>query len=327
MVNGMAGDLAFTTRGLDVRARTRAMRTLVDQGLLPVEPLAGATPGVDLVKWHLVGASVLRGRFVGVRQHGAPGTDELFVGINTAGTSHARQGSRWAEFGPGDALVVDVRGGTFSVDRSAACRMIGVRLDRRTLPSGAADSDQPTLRVIGPEDAAVRLLTGYLQGTAGTTMPTNDVAGAFVRHLAELIALALRSGHAGPPPTQLPGIRAARLAAIKADISRHLTDEALSPAAVAARHGITLRYLHKLFEDDGRTYSRFVLDGRLDLAHRRLREPRAIARTVSAIAHDAGFGDLSYFNRTFRTRYGRTPSEVRGASRVCDPDMSEARRP
>jgi AraC-like DNA-binding protein len=59
------------------------------------------------------------------------------------------------------------------------------------------------------------------------------------------------------------------------------------------------------------TTPRFVLDARLDLAHRWLREPQATARTVSAIAHDAGFGDVSYFNRTFRTRYGRTPSEVR----------------
>lgn len=32
---------------------------------------------------------------------------------------------------------------------------------------------------------------------------------------------------------------------------------------------------------------------------------------VRLIAHDAGFGDLSYFNRTFRERYGSTPTEVR----------------
>ena len=37
-------------------------------------------------------------------------------------------------------------------------------------------------------------------------------------------------------------------------------------------------------------------------------------RTVSAIAFDVGFANLSYFNRRFRRRYGATPSEVREAA-------------
>ena len=34
-------------------------------------------------------------------------------------------------------------------------------------------------------------------------------------------------------------------------------------------------------------------------------------RSISAVAYEAGFGDLSYFNRTFRRRYRATPSQVR----------------
>ena len=56
------------------------------------------------------------------------------------------------------------------------------------------------------------------------------------------------------------------------------------------------------------TCGEYVLDERLALAYRRLRDPRLAGRTVSSITHDAGFGDLSYFNRTFRRRYGVTPS-------------------
>ena len=84
-----------------------------------------------------------------------------------------------------------------------------------------------------------------------------------------------------------------------------------SATVLAARHGITPRYLHKLFEDDAMTYSQYVLEQRLALTCRRLRDPRLAGRTVSSIAHDAGFGDLSYFNRTFRRRYGVTPSGAR----------------
>ncbi len=106
----------------------------------------------------------------------------------------------------------------------------------------------------------------------------------------------------------------ARLAAVKSDIERHLTDPTLSAATLAARHGISTRYLHKLFEGEALTYSQFVLHQRLALAHQRLRRGRFTDRTVAAIAAQCGFGDLSHFNRTFRPRYGRTPSEARGGT-------------
>ena len=65
--------------------------------------------------------------------------------------------------------------------------------------------------------------------------------------------------------------------------------------------------------DEGVTYTHFVLWHRLDRALRMLRDPRHAARRIGDIAYDAGFGDLSYFNRAFRRRYGATPSEMRNA--------------
>jgi AraC-like DNA-binding protein len=45
-----------------------------------------------------------------------------------------------------------------------------------------------------------------------------------------------------------------------------------------------------------------------------LSDPRCAGRKISAVAFDAGFSDLSYFNRTFRRRYGASPSELRAAA-------------
>jgi AraC-like DNA-binding protein len=94
-------------------------------------------------------------------------------------------------------------------------------------------------------------------------------------------------------------LRAARMQAIKADISSRLGDGDLSVSAVAARHGVTSRYVHKLFETEGATFSEYVLARRLELAHRLLTDPRFGSRSIASIALDAGFSDLSHFNRTF----------------------------
>jgi len=114
------------------------------------------------------------------------------------------------------------------------------------------------------------------------------------------------------------GVRAARLTSIKADIHRNLTDSSLTAAALAARHDITVRYLHKLFEDEAMTVSQYVLDGRLALARQLLSNPLFADRTISSIAGAAGFGDLSYFNRTFRRRYSVTPSDVRSGGGLSE---------
>jgi AraC-like DNA-binding protein len=50
-------------------------------------------------------------------------------------------------------------------------------------------------------------------------------------------------------------------------------------------------------------------------AHRMLTDARWRDRSIAAIAFEAGFGDLSYFNRVFKRVYGLRPSELRDASR------------
>ena len=69
-----------------------------------------------------------------------------------------------------------------------------------------------------------------------------------------------------------------------------------------------------LFAGQQTTFSDFVLDRRLALARRRLRDPARAGLTISAIAYECGFGDLSYFNRSFRRAYGATPSDVRSGA-------------
>jgi AraC-like DNA-binding protein len=70
-------------------------------------------------------------------------------------------------------------------------------------------------------------------------------------------------------------------------------------------------YVQKLFERDGTSFSAYVLEHRLAHVHRRLRNPRFARRSISRLVYDAGFNNLSWFNRAFRRRYGATPSEIR----------------
>jgi AraC-like DNA-binding protein len=70
-----------------------------------------------------------------------------------------------------------------------------------------------------------------------------------------------------------------------------------------------------LFEAEGTTFTAFVLEQRLARARAMLTSLRCANNKIAEIALECGFGDISYFNRTFRARYDMTPSDVRNERR------------
>jgi AraC-like DNA-binding protein len=162
---------------------------------------------------------------------------------------------------------------------------------------------------------ALQMLVRYLDLARHDSVVSNpELADAFTQHVTDLLALTLGATRDAAEQAKGRGLRAARLRAVKADVLKKLGRLDLSIDTIASAHGINPRQVQRLFELDGTTFTEFVLHERLALAYRLLCGPGQAARPISAVALEAGFGDLSYFNRSFRRRYGATPSEVRATS-------------
>ena len=175
-----------------------------------------------------------------------------------------------------------------------------------------SDLDAAAMRPIPVDTEALRLLVHYASVLKDKDMlAAPEVQSLVSTHLKDLAALAIGATRDAAVAASGRGVPAARLRAIKADIVKNLTDRNLSIDTIARRHGITPRYVSMLFDGDATTFSEFVLVKRLNHAHRMLINPRFSNHTVSSVAFEAGFGDLSYFNRAFRRLYGATPSDVR----------------
>jgi AraC-like DNA-binding protein len=191
-----------------------------------------------------------------------------------------------------------------------------LRLRRRMLEALVPDLDDLCYMSLPIESQAVRLLLGYLRTLdAEESISSPELQHLTALHVHDLAAQALQTLRTGNELAETGGVRAGRRAEVKTDILSHLADPRLSVAAVAARLNLTPRYIHMLLEDDEETFSEFVVGQRLARAYRMLTDLRFADRTIGAIALDVGFSDLSYFNRTFRRRFGATPSEVRETAR------------
>jgi AraC-like DNA-binding protein len=173
-------------------------------------------------------------------------------------------------------------------------------------------------RLIPGDTEAVRLLIGYaavLEDRGAMADP--QLRRLAVAHVHDLMALALGASRDASQTAKLRGARAARFRAITADIASHLGRE-LSIAQVAARQRLPLRYVQRLFESEGTTFTAFVLAQRLERAYLLLSDPALADRPISTIAFDAGFATLSHFNQSFRRRYGASPSDIRAQARRDD---------
>ncbi|WP_230984359.1 helix-turn-helix domain-containing protein [Microbispora oryzae] len=107
---------------------------------------------------------------------------------------------------------------------------------------------------------------------------------------------------------------------IKAFVQRHLGRADLSPSSIAAAHHISVRYLHRLFQQDGLTVGGHIRRERLERCRADLTDGRLARQSVERIAARWGFADAASFSRTFKAAYGMPPGAYRRAFAEAEQD-------
>lgn len=97
-------------------------------------------------------------------------------------------------------------------------------------------------------------------------------------------------------------------------IDDNLGDQDLSPKKIAASSHISLSYLYSLFNDDATTVGQFIQSKRLQRAYEILVTDVRGHRTVSEIAYEVGFKNVSHFSRSFSRHFSIAPRDVRHGS-------------
>jgi AraC-like DNA-binding protein len=300
----------FSTRGLPTQMRLPALRDHFGQSIrLAIDAEPGQS--VDMEVHQAPGLrrarmlSPLTARVMRPAPMLADGEDSICLMMKTAGHMALEQGRRRGVPRSGDGILLVYR--EPAVLQLVAASYVAVRVPFAAIATLVGDAGRAAALRISRDSQALSLLRGYVMG-----MPERIADPRLGRlatsHVYDLIALAIGTSDDARPIAAQRGLRAARLDALTADVIRH---PALTLEELALRHGISPRYVQILFERTGTTFSLFALERRLDVARGMLASPRYASWSVTAIAVEAGFGDLSYFNRRFKRRFQTTPSALR----------------
>jgi AraC-like DNA-binding protein len=230
------------------------------------------------------------------------------IALMTSGTARLSQGAVELEIGPGQLAVYETS-----------------RPYRLTMPYPAWRGIVLTVapEVLGLPGGLLRHAYEQVHETAGagralrTVLEDLDEIGNLsngARHrmgqaLTALLAAALTDVDHSCADTGGFGLRDEVLGSITA----RLSDPALSTGALAHTHHVSRRGLQRLFEDSGRGVEGTIRDMRLEAIRRDLADPSNFRRPISDIAAKWCLTDASSLARSFRIRYGMSPSRYRQA--------------
>ncbi|GGL20242.1 hypothetical protein Sme01_23520 [Sphaerisporangium melleum] len=187
-----------------------------------------------------------------------------------------------------------------------------VEFPRRLLPVPPRKIEALTATTLPAREGVGGLLRDFL--TRLTTCDGDFSTATLARlgtSLIDLVTLLLTThldSHAAPPAEPH---RRTLLLRVHAFIQHHLADPDLSPGAIATAHGISLRQLHRLFENEKATVAGWIRAQRLERCRRELADPSLRDRPVHLVATRWGFLSAPHFTRAFQSTYGMPPSAYR----------------
>lgn len=295
-----------------------AFRTAVSESFVPLkvtserpEPFAGSIRHVAAEDVHF--------SIVSATEHAVERTPELVagddrrfykLGVQLAGTGLLVQGNRETLLEPG-SVAIYATDRPYSLMFDGSSRTFVMMFPSRLLDLPHRAVGELTATPLGAAGGMGDLVGTYLASLAGRldllAGPTGErLARNAVDMAAAMLSNELAAGRVEVNP------RERLFAEITRFIDANLGSPDLDPAAIAAAHFISPRYLHALFHEHGATVSTWVRRRRLEECRLRLADPAFDGRSISSVAADWGFTDAAHFSRVFRAEFRCSPRDLRG---------------
>ena len=224
------------------------------------------------------------------------------VKFQLRGESMWSQRARTVHMRPGDFIICSTAE-PYALELCGDYEMSVLMLARSMMMCLAADPNRFLgLRMSG-EDADCGLLSSFVgQIAARMARLPMLVVHRLEANVLDLLGAVLnaRSGATAVSREQL-------LAQIQVYVQAHLHDRQLGPAMVAAAFGVSTRMVHSVFEREPMTLGRYIRALRVAACRRALEGPGSERVSLTEVALQYGFYDLSHMTRCFRREYGEPP--------------------
>ncbi|MFQ1062996.1 AraC-like ligand-binding domain-containing protein [Bordetella trematum] len=319
-------DMTFATTQVDPRRRLDSWREALADAFGPFEVHAGQGRGAFAGRLRYLRRANLQfndlhyqGQKLERTRGNVSQLDEEFYtfGLPLAGPLAVLQEGRRFEVEPGCVYLMNQSAPYQAVAQGeGGYRSLSISFPRAALAQRAGRLESfYKLRVDdgGPQGLLLKSYLDHLLG--GMPAWSEAEVGALGEHLIDLIVLFLVQSQAAQASELDSSVTLAHRERALAYMRRQLSDPALTPALVAQACGISLSYLHRIFQAAGLGVESQLYVLRLEHCRRLLQDPVHAHRSIAELAFQSGFAHAAHFSRQFRQRFGMTAREYRAAAR------------
>ncbi|MFG1914395.1 helix-turn-helix domain-containing protein [Micromonospora sp. NPDC048898] len=251
---------------------------------------------------------------------------EVFkLGCMVRGAGMIVQDRRHAHFGVGELMLFDTSRPYVAElhPHVPVSQLLLLRFPRTLLPLPARDVRKLGALRLPAAGGVAALSSQFLLQLARRMGELSPVDTTRLSTLAlDVLTVALADALETQAVVPRQSRRRALVAQIHAYVREHLGDANLTPESIAATHHISVRYLHKLFEEEEHTVAGWVRQRRLEQCRRDLAEPELSGRSIQAIAGQWGFRNPTHFSQAFRSAYGLSPLQFRRQTAAVHADRT-----
>lgn len=237
--------------------------------------------------------------------------NNFFIGCILAGKANLSQAGHVAALERGDLAILDSTR-SYEIDVPSSFDALWVRVPRYRIEGRLTSIEQGMSRRINGSAGIGNLASVMLRSALkeASRIGATD-ANRITNSLLDLLGLSLACEFAAAP--SLSTGRQSTLRRIQQHIDDNLDDETLSLDTIAAAHALSPRYVNKLFEREGVSTAKWIRMRRLERCRADLENPEMRNLSISEIAFNRGFGNISSFNRAFKARFKVAPTALRNS--------------
>jgi len=243
-------------------------------------------------------------------QIGRAGEDDFLISFQMENQCTVSQYGREALLNPGSFALYDSTA-PYTLSFPEKFHQFVIQMPRDVLARHLIEPEKYAAISMNASNGLGLVLRDFIFSLAGE-LSSSEVkpSEALSENLVSLIALSFSSTVIQSELNDSDCVKKALVRRIKQFIESNLFDPTLNNNRVAESQGISIRYLHKLFQNQEESIHEMILNKRLAKAYEILLNPAGAKPTVESVALHVGFSGASHFSRTFKARYGVCPSEI-----------------